>query len=313
MKRSIGAASALLAVFFVLVPVTFAAEPLVHTGRVVMSTEGDFTLPAGEHADVIIVVNGTATVAGEANTIVAVDGAINLAGGTTESIFAVRSPVELGPNSVVLGDVMQLDSPVHQTGNAELRGQVSDMAAALVGLGAVLAPALLLVWIGFGLATIVSGLLLAGLAARQVRETETAISHEPVMTLATGIVGVFAFPIVAILLMITLVGAPLGVGILLVAWPLVAFVGYLVAGIWIGDWVLRRMAPERAAERPFLAAVVGLLILQAMALVPILGIVSAIASVFGFGAVLLVAARRLRSPHARQPAVPGAMPAPMAG
>lgn len=313
MRRLLGIASALAIAFVLLAPVALAADPLQHTGRVLVSTEGDFTLPAGEQADVVVVVRGTATILGDANTIVVVDGAVSLQGATAETVLAVRSPVEIGPDSVVLGDVLKLDSPVHQTGNAEVFGEVTDLSTALIGIGVVLAPALLLLWVGFGLATVVAGLLLAGLAARQVREAEAAISHEPVLTLAIGIAGLFAFPLIAVLLIVTVVGAPLGIGILLGLWPLVAFTGYLVAGIWIGDWALRRLAPERLQERPYLAAVAGLLILEAISIVPVLAVVSAIASLFGFGAVLLLAGRTLRSHHAPLPTVPGPMPAPIAG
>ena len=312
MKRFVGVAGAVLIALVVLVPVALAADPLPQTGRVLVSTQGDFTLPAGEHADAVIVLNGRANIEGEANTIVVVDGTLQLTGGRTETVFAVRSPVEIGTDAVVFGDVLQLDSLVHQTGNAEVMGEVKDLAGMLVGVGVVLAPALLLLWVGFGLAMIVAGLLLAGLAARQVRQAEAIISNEPVMALAAGILGLIAFPLVAILLIITLVGAPLGVALLLQVWPLVAFIGYLVAGIWLGEWVLRRSSPDQARERPYLAAVIGLVILGALGLIPVLAIVSAIASLFGFGAVLLLAFRTIRSGHQSQPTVAGHLPAPMA-
>jgi len=176
----------------------------------------------------------------------------------------------------------------------------------------VLAPAFILMWIGVGLAVIVAGLLVAGIAGRQVRAAGALIGHEPVMTLVTGFLGLVIIPVVAILLMITIVGAPLGVGILLGFWPLVAFVGYLVAGIWIGEWVLRRTG-SGIRERPYLASVIGLLILQTLSLVPILAIVASIASLFGFGAVLLLAWRTLRSGASPRATVTGAAPMPMAG
>jgi hypothetical protein len=313
MKRLVGIAAAVLIAFVLLVPAVFAASPLPHTGRVLVSTGGDVTLPAGEHADVVVVVNGTATIRGEVNTIVVVNGAADLLGARTETLVAVRSPVELGPGTVVQGDVQQLDSVVHQTGNAQIQGRVTDLAATMIGIGAVLGPALLLMWIGFGLATIAAGLLLAGLAARQVRAAEGIISHEPVLALAAGIVGVIVFPIVSILLIATLIGAPLGAGILLGILPLVAFVGYLVAGIWLGEWILGRTSSESIRERPYLAAFIGVFILQAVGVVPVLSIVTMFASLFGFGALLLLAFRTLRSHAASQPTVAGPMPAPVAG
>ena len=312
MKRLVGIAGAMLIALVVLAPVALAADPMPHTGRVLVSTEGDFTLAADDQADVVVVVNGKGTILGQANTVVVVDGSLDLQGARIETVFAIRSPVEIGPDSVVLGDVMTLDSLVHQTGNADVQGEVTDLPSMLVGFGIVLAPALLLLWVGFGLAMIVAGLLLAGLAARQVRQAEAIISHEPVMAFAAGIVGLVAFPLVAVLLIVSLVGAPLGLAVLLQVWPLVAFIGYLVAGIWIGEWVLRRSSSEAVRERPYLAAVIGLVILGFMAIIPVLAIVTALASLFGFGAVLLLAFRTIRSGHQSQPSVAGHLPAPMA-
>ena len=313
MRRLFGIAAAMVMALLVLAPVVLAASPLPHTGRVLLSTGGDITLPAGEHADAVIVINGTATILGEANTIVAIDGAANLLGARTESVVAIRSPIELGADTVVQGDVMALDSAIHQTGNAEVTGEVKDLASFLLGIGLVIAPALVLLWIGFGLAGIAVGVLLAGLAPRQVYQAESLIRDEPGQTLLAGIVGVVATPIVAILLVITIVGAPLGLGILLMGMPLVALIGYLVAGIWIGHWALRQTAREREGERPYLAAAIGVLILEAIAIVPVLSIVVAIASLFGFGAVVRLSLRALRSRSSAQPAAQGQLPAPLAG
>ena len=312
MRRIVAIAAVMLIVMLFLVPVALAADALPHTGRVLISTKGDVTIPAGEQADFVMVVDGTATIAGEVNTIFVVNGSANLTGAKTETVVAINSPVNLADGTVVLGDVMTANSLVHQTGTAEVMGEVKDMQASFIALGAVLAPALILLWIGFGLAVIAAGLLLAGVAGRQVRAAEALIIHEPVLTLATGIVAMVLIPLAAFLLIATLIGAPLGVGILIALWPLVAFVGYLVAGIWIGDWVLQQRRPAVSRERPYLAAVIGLLILQALGLVPVLGIVSTLVSLFGFGAVVLLAWRTLRAGGGTHVAVAGATPAPMA-
>ena len=85
-----------------------------------------------------------------------------------------------------------------------------------------------------------------------------------------------------------------------------------MAGTWVGDWVLARMQPGKVRERPYLASVVGLVLLQLVGLIPIIGLVSAFASVMGFGAVLIAGFRTLRGPVA--PASTGwPAPAPIAG
>jgi hypothetical protein len=311
MKRIVRVALALAASLFVFAPVVFAAGPDADEGRVVVSVRGDYTLPAGDRADVIVVVDGAAAIAGDVDTLVVVEGSAVLDGARARTIWAIRSDVELGAGTVVTGDVRTLDSPVHQTGDAAVHGQIADIQTSLFALGAVLAPAFLLFWIGFGLATIAAGLLLAGLASRQVRMTEQVISREPALSFLAGLLGLVVFPVAAVLLMITIIGAPLGLGVLFGLWPLLAYVGYLVIGIWIGEWLLTRSATAMRPDRPYLAAALGLVLLQLMGIVPIVGIVSGIASIFGFGAVLVVAWRTLTAGRAGPRSI--AAPAPSAG
>jgi hypothetical protein len=295
----------MLLAFLFFSPVAVAADPsLSHTGRVLISTGGDLSIPAGEHADAVVVVNGTVTIAGEVNTVVVVDGAANLVGARTESVVAVRSPVTVGAGSVVLGDVMKLDSVVTRVGDGAIAGSIRDIGADIAGIGWFVGPALVMAYLGFALAAIAAGLLLAGLAARQVRAAEALISHQPVQSLVAALADIFLPIILVATLLVTIVGAPLAVGILLGLWPLAAFIGYLVAGIWIGDWVLARTSPETTRERPYLAAVVGILILEVLGLLPFLPM---IATLFGFGGVLLLAWHTIRigsAPTApvRQPA-----------
>ncbi|MEZ0241026.1 MAG: hypothetical protein ACAH65_09530 [Chloroflexota bacterium] len=311
MRRLLGIGGALVLALGILVPVALAADgALPQTGRVLISVEGDVSVPAGEHADVVVVVNGHAAISGEVNTIVVVDGSADLTGATTESIVAVRSPVNLGPDSVVRGDVMTVDSLVHKEGNAQVQGTVRDMAMDLAGFGLVLASALFLLWIGFAIAAIAAGLLLAALAARQVRAAEALISHEPGQTFLAALVGLIVPMFVIGALFATVVGAPLGAGILVGLWPLAAFLGYLVAGIWIGDWVLGRMSSTEVRERPYLAAVIGIVILEIAGIFPLLPF---IAGLFGYGAVILLAWRTFRGPRVAQTAVPTSVQAPVPG
>ena len=147
--------------------------------------------------------------------------------------------------------------------------------------------------------TIVAGLALAALGARQVRTAEALISREPGQTLLVGLAGLVVVPVIAILAMMTIIGAPLGLAILLVAWPAAAYAGYLVAGIWIGEWLIdrdTRSAVNGRISRPWSAWSRC----RSCRLIPFLG---AIASLFGFGAVLLMAWRTFRAAVRAQPLV----------
>ena len=292
--RRLLAASAAVILSLGLTGTALAAAPLGHNGRVVISTEGDVTIPAGEHADVVVVIKGTANVQGEVNTLVVVEGTAYLAGARLETVVAVTSSIEVGDGTVIYGELQRLDSTVHQTGNVEIQGGITDLSGWFLESAAVLAPALILLWLGFGLSTIVAALLLAALAARQVREAGRLISSDPLGTGLIGFLSVIAIPIGAILLMVTVIGAPLGLGVLLAAMPMLAYAGYLTAAIWTGEWILRRTGPERERKRPFLAAILGVVVFGALGLVPVLGLVVTVASLLGFGALVRVAFRTFR-------------------
>jgi hypothetical protein len=308
MRRIIGIAGAMLIVLLVLVPTVLAADRLAEGGWVLISTGGDVTVPAGEHAQTVLIVNGTATIAGEADTLVVVNGRVALTGGTVDSLFAVASQVDLDAGSTVTNDVMYVDTTVSQAAGAQVQGTVRDVTGDLAVIGLVLVPAFLLFWIGFALTSIVAALVLAALAARQIRAAEAIITHEPGVALVAGLAGTFLPIVLIIALFITIIGAPLGLAILFGVWPMLAFVGYIVAAIWIGDWILARTSPEIHRERPYLASVIGMLILGALSVLPFVG---AIATWFGFGAVLVLAWRIFRAPSVGATAAPTASPAPM--
>ncbi len=287
-----------------------AADTTSRSGRVLTSFGGDLTLPAGEQADAVIVVDGTATILGDAKAVVAINGRAELRGATVESIVAIGSPVVLGAGTTVSGDVYALDSTVDDTSGAVVAGEVKDVAPSLIAAGVLLAPVLFLLFIGLALVTIAAGLVLAAIAARQVRAAETLISREPGRVFVVGLAGLIVPILLFIGLLITVVGAPLGFAILIFAWPLVGYLGYLVTGIWIGDWIVARMQPGVVHDRPYLAAVIGLIVLQATQLIPA---VAGIASLFGYGAVILLAWRTFRSQPGSQAGSRSPSAAPMPG
>ena len=310
MKRIIGAAAGLLFALLLMVPAVAAADPsLSYTGRVLIQTEGDVTIPAGDQYDAVVVINGDATIEGAVNTVVVVDGTLVMTGALAETVVAIRTPVTLGPGTVVRNDLFKLDALVTKVGDGNVAGEIRDIGSQLAGVGFVLAPLLLLLFIGFAIAAVAAGLLVAALGARQVRAAEALISHRPIETFVAGIVGVIAPVFLLVGLFISVVGIPLALAILFVVWPLVGLLGYIVAGIWIGDLVLGRLDPGTVRARPYLASVVGLVVLTVLAIFPPAPV---IASLFGYGAVLFLAWRTFRGHGIAGASVPTAAPVPPA-
>ena len=146
-----------------------------------------------------------------------------------------------------------------------------------IALGVVLAPALILLWIGFGLAVIGAGLLLAGIAGRQVRAARGADQPRAGGDVRDGHRGDGVDPAGCLppdrnadrrCARCRHPHRALAIGRLRghISWP----------GSGSVTRVLQQRRPAVSRERPYLAAVIGLLILQALSLLPVLGIVSAL-------------------------------------
>jgi hypothetical protein len=254
----------------------------------------------------VILIGGDDHAPGTVNSLVVIDGTATVSG-TLEGAAIVNGTLDLRPGSIVLGDVGQLNSEIVQAEGVEIGGSVNDLTGDVAGFGIFLGFAALAVWIGIGIATLIVGLLLAGLAARQVHASTDLIGREPLKTFLVGLLAVVVPPIVAVLLMVTIVGIPVGLGLLLVVWPLVSFVGYIVAAIWLGEWLLGRREGAVRPDRPYAAATIGVIVGFVIGLVPL---VTAVLSIFGLGAVVLAAWRTLF--RGGQPAELVAQPTPSA-
>jgi hypothetical protein len=313
MRRLFAIAATVAILILALAPTAFAAEPVSWTGHgAVISVDGTIDVPAGQSVDAIVVVDGTATIEGATTTVVVVRGTATLTGATARHLVVVDGTVNLGPGTTIDGDIATLHGDVVRDASAVVTGRVTALDANLAALALALIPILIVVMVGAYVAMVVAGLALAAFGARQVRTAEDLISRKPGQVLVAGLAGMIALPLFFGLVTLTIIGAPVGLAMLLVGLPLLVFVGWLVAAIWIGDWLLGRRG-GRLEEHPYKAAVLGVLVL---AIAGVLPFVSAVATLFGLGAVLLAAwngFRPSRPAAADNPAAGWAAPMPSAG
>jgi hypothetical protein len=307
MKRLLALIAAIAVALALAGPALGAEGDMPHTGRVVLATQGDVTIPAGEQADAVIVFTGTATIRGAVNAVVVFGGEAVLEGATVEALFVTDGSARIDAASTVLGDVRTFDATVDAAPGAvkgTVRGLEMDVAAATVFM----APALGLLYVGLTVSLVLAGLVVAALAGRQVRQATGLIRSDLAPTIGAGLVGLIAPPFLAFLLAVTLVGIPAALALLVIVWPTIAFIGYLVAGIWLGELVLGRSGVARDGERPYLAAIVGLVVLQVVGIIPLVG---PILGFLGFGAVLLAAWRVFRQGRIDRAVVPAGVGSPM--
>lgn len=314
MKRLLALSGAVLLLAAVAAPAVQAADPaLPHTDRVVMAFSGDIEIREGEQADVVIVGDGDALIAGTVETLVVFEGRATLRGATVGNVAVFSGELALEDGATVLGDVRSIESSVTRADGTSIGGAIKGIDSELLALGAVLVPALFLFAIGMAVATIVAGLVLVAVGSRQVRAAERLIVREPGAVIVLGLLAVVVIPLLAILAIVTIVGAPIGLAVLLGVLPTLAFVGFLVAAIFLGEWMLGTAREPETVRRPYKAALVGLIVLQVVGLIPgIGGLVTAAASIVGLGAVLLLAWRTVRTPGGTgEMAAPHAAAAPM--
>ncbi len=309
MRRLFAVAASVAILLALLAPAALAAEPAASSRSVIVTVNGSLDVPAGQHLGAVVVIDGTARIGGDVDTLVVAGGSATLAGATVRTVVVIDGTADLGAGTTVLGDVRTLRGTVTQGAGAMVQGSVTALDADLAGLAVLMIPVFIVLFLGLGIAGIVAALLVAVFGARQVREVEALISGRPGHVLVAGIAGTVVLPVVGILLVMTVIGAPIGLAILFVVLPALAFLAWLVAAIWIGDWLVAGTRGSREPGRPYLAAVVGVIVLALVGMVPF---VTAIATLFGFGALLLAAWRTLRPETAPLSQAGATQPAPAA-
>ena len=297
MNRLFGIVTAMLLTLLILVPAAAAADPFVEDGRVLVTVGGELTFPEGQYADSLVVIDGSATIEGDARSVFVVNGSVDFVGSEAGEVVAIASDVSLDGATTVTGDLRVIETTVSQADGATIRGDVIrgfDWANAMLFIG----PALFIAYMGFVLIAIVAAMALAGLASRQLRAADTLLRQEFGTTIVAGFGGVLAIVLGAVLAMVTVVGIPLGLVLLVGFLPVMAFAGYLVAGISIGRWVIERFSGGVERERPYVAAIVGILLVSAVSFIPFVG---ALVSFVGFGGIVLLMWRTLRGRAAPTP------------
>jgi hypothetical protein len=209
----------------------------------------------------------------------------------------------LGPTARVGGDLRYGDERPVLARGATVGGKVTkeDWADAADGWGWV---SLFGWWLAVSVSTLIVGALLVWLAPGALSGAERAVRERLWATVGWGVALAIGVPLLAILALVTLVGIPFGVALLLAAIP-VLLVAYATTA-----WIVGRKVLGHRSTSPWGALLVGWGILRVLALIPVAGaLVGLAATVVGLGAlaVALWQARTPRAPAAR-PEAPAAGP-----
>jgi hypothetical protein len=164
-------------------------------------------------------------------------------------------------------------------------------------------------WLAVSVSTLIVGALLVWLAPGALYAAERAVRERLGATIGWGVAIAIGVPLLAILALVTLVGIPFGIALLLAAIP-VLLVAYAT-----GAWLVGRRVLRNRSTSPWVALLAGWGILRLVALIPVAGGLAGLAAtVVGLGAltVALWRARRADATPARPEAPAAGRPAPAA-
>jgi len=271
--------AALLALLAILAPATAAATTGAHEQDAIVVVSGDVAVEPGETVAGVFVVSGDARIAGTVDGDVFVLAGDVLVSGTIDgNLFTASGTARLLPSAEVGGDVNYADQRPDVALDARVHGDVAKEGWPEIGGLATLIGGFLF-WLAISVSAAVLGVLLL-LAAPRAADAVYARSRERIGPLiAIGIAILIVLPVAAVIAAVTVLGLPLAIGIVLALLPLGA-VAYVTAAWALGRAILK---PPRERALSFL---LGLAILRAAALVPIVGLFVGLAAlIVGLGLI----------------------------
>ncbi len=281
---------------------------------------GDDVRLAGRQVDLAGAIADDAVVAGETVTLapgIRIGNRFWVAGRLVEVGGEVGGELRAAGQSIVIsgsvgGDAILLGEEIEILPNARIDGNLvyRSNQEAIIADGAVIAGSVerkpldmpdrpeVPMWPG-ALGTLLSLLVCLGvlywLFPSWMRGTDGRITGEPFRALGIGLVVVLVMPVLAILLLVTVLGIPLGL-LLLLLYPVILFIGFAAGIHWLGTRLLflaAQVEPFTRLERS-LGVLAALIIFVGSQFIPLLGsLVFVFLLLAGVGAMAVELRRRL--------------------
>jgi hypothetical protein len=200
----------------------------------------------------------------------------------------------VGPQAVIGGGLLvrslsepQIDPGAAITGEV-VRERPGDWFDDLPGASTPMIAA------AFAAAIILAGIVFLIFARNTYGEAVDHVRFRPLSSVLFGILAKIILVILAVILMATFIGLPLGIALLLLL-PILGVLGMPVAAAGILGWIFGRDTPWLGVGRLLLFLIVGALVIAFAGIIPVTGpwIVLA-ALVFGFGGLLRALLWRFR-------------------
>lgn len=212
-------------------------------------------------------------------------GILRVSGDIGRNLVANCDEVLLGPGSLIRGDFVSHSSePPVVPDEATVEGAVvhrPPTKPARTGPNWRMMAALFILRVA---GMFLVGCLMVTLAPRSTDQLLGNLRTQPGQSVGLGALGLFLLPVIACMLVVTVLGSPVGL-LLMLLYAAALFIAFAVSATALGDVVLR------GRKSRVLAALLGAVIIGLAMAVPVVGWLTFLAAaVFGLGALLLASA-----------------------
>jgi hypothetical protein len=268
-------------------------DQIVLTGRLIV--------PSDDTVGAAVIFDGDALVEGTVqDALVVLNGDAEISGTVEEDVVVFNGDVVVRAGAEIGGDLVTQGDPIVEEG-ATIRGERGQVLTRFDFEGFGLAGRFAW-WVGYSISVLVLGLLMLLFVSRLADAVRRVARERTGASIGWGIGLFFLLPIAAVLLLITIVGIPLGIFTLL-ALALIYTVGYVVATIAVGGLIFR-------SGSTYPTFLVGWVVLRLLALIPVVGGLLWLAgSIWGLG-LLAVVIREGSTPERVTPLTPPPPPVP---
>lgn len=272
----------LLGIALLLMPVAAFAQEAGGDDNFMLVAGRDVKIVAGDQVATLVVFDADVTIEGSVrDTLVLVNGTAVVTGTVGGDLYVFNGTLDLRETANV-ENVTLYRSDLTRAAGATIGGALDENPEVTFSWGTGW-----LFWLMISVAFVAAGLLFAAVGGRQLAGAAYLVGGAPGQTILTALIAWIALPVVAVLTMITVVGIPLGIGVLVFLLPALWFTGYLVTGAALGGVLMHLFKATDRPERPYGAVALGLLLFQAVGWIPGIGwLVMLLAGQLGAGALI---------------------------
>jgi uncharacterized RDD family membrane protein YckC len=287
----------------------------------------DVELKAGDSAEAVVVIGGSAKILGKVNeAAVAIGGDVDIVGGDVgQAAVAVLGNVKAGQGAKIHEDAVAVGGTVDVSPDSTVNGRIQSIDLGGLGLPHMdwvrqwlrhcvlklrpLAPQVGFVWVITGIFVLLY-VLVGSLFPHPVAACVGELSRRPATTFLMGLLTKLLVPVIMLILAIT------GIGLFVVPFVIAAlFLGAVVGKTALLEWLGFRIGSQFGGSqvlRPVGALLIGAALIILLYLVPVLGLLTfGIVSLWGLGGAVMAAFGGFRREQPEKASTPPPGPAPM--